>query len=71
MKNIIILLFVLLLILTARTGPDFIAWDWGGWDAEIGPFLCPASGYYDAAGNWHQDWRNPLYDYIPALFTDC
>jgi len=75
MKNLIILTLLALIIrtaaATARTGPDYVAWDFGGWDAEIGLFLCPAGGYYDGAGNWHLDWVNPLAPIFPELITDC
>jgi ABC-type nitrate/sulfonate/bicarbonate transport system substrate-binding protein len=75
MKNILILALLLALLATAaataRTGSDYIAWDFGGWDAELGIFLCPAGGYYDAAGNYTLDWVNPLAPIFPELVTDC
>jgi hypothetical protein len=54
-----------------RTGDGYIVTDFGGWDAELGIFLCPAAGYYDAAGNWNVEWTNPLAPIFPELITDC
>lgn len=57
-------------IATARTGNGYIAWDFGGYDAQSGIFLCPASGHMQA-GKWVEDWHNPLQPILPELFTDC
>lgn len=75
MRNLLILALLLALLFTlsatARTGDGYAAWDWGGWDSELGIFLCPAAGYYDAAGNWHVEWVNPLAPVFPEIVTDC
>lgn len=74
MKKRIIALAILALlavaIMTARTIPGGLAWDFGGFDRS-GLFLCPASGHISPAGEWIEDWSNPLAPLFPDLVADC
>ena len=67
------------LTVTARTysnadGSYGIAWDAGGVSVENSTpslFICPAVGHMNNAGEWVQDWTNPIAPFFPDLVTDC